>query len=143
MYQDPHEIAPKLILHYGDLIDSTNIIRLIKEIEPDEIYNLAAQSHVAVSFETPEYTANCDALGTLRILEAVRILNLEKKTKIYQASTSELFGKVKYHLKRVLRKLLKTLKKTYIKVFKSGYFSPIIEINPERNNHRFMETLPS
>ena len=94
LYQDPHEISPKLILHYGDLVDSTNIIRLIKEIEPDEIYNLAAQSHVAVSFETPEYTANCDALGTLRILEAVRILNLEKKTKIYQASTSELFGKV-------------------------------------------------
>ena len=94
LYQDPHEISPKLILHYGDLVDSTNIIRLIKEIEPDEIYNLAAQSHVAVSFETPEYTANCDALGTLRILEAVRILNFEKKTKIYQASTSELFGKV-------------------------------------------------
>ncbi len=92
LYQDPHEISPKLILHYGDLVDSTNIIRLIKEIEPDEIYNLAAQSHVAVSFETPEYTANCDALGTLRILEAVRILNLEKKTKIYQASTSELYG---------------------------------------------------
>ena len=81
LYQDPHEISPKLILHYGDLVDSTNIIRLIKEIEPDEIYNLAAQSHVAVSFETPEYTANCDALGTLRILEAVRILNLDKKTK--------------------------------------------------------------
>ncbi len=94
LYQDPHEISPKLFLHYGDLVDSTNIIRLIKEIEPDEIYNLAAQSHVAVSFETPEYTANCDALGTLRILEAIRILNLEKKTKIYQASTSELFGKV-------------------------------------------------
>ena len=94
LYQDPHEISPKLILHYGDLVDSTNIIRLIKEIEPDEIYNLAAQSHVAVSFETPEYTANCDALGTLRILEAVRILNLEKKTKIYQASTSELYGRV-------------------------------------------------
>ena len=94
LYQDPHELSPKLILHYGDLVDSTNIIRIIKEIEPDEIYNLAAQSHVAVSFETPEYTANCDALGTLRILEAIRILNLEKKTKIYQASTSELYGKV-------------------------------------------------
>ena len=79
-------------MHYGDLTDSTNLIRLIQEIEPDEIYNLGAQSHVAVSFETPEYTANCDALGTLRILEAVRILGLIKKTKIYQASTSELYG---------------------------------------------------
>jgi len=94
LYQDPHKDNPKLILHYGDLIDSTNLIRIIKEVEPDEIYNLAAQSHVAVSFETPEYTANCDALGTLRILEAIRILGLEKKTKIYQASTSELFGNV-------------------------------------------------
>ena len=84
LYQDPHEISPQLILHYGDLVDSTNIIRLIKEIEPDEIYNLAAQSHVAVSFETPEYTANCDALGTLRILEAVKLLKLELKTKIFQ-----------------------------------------------------------
>ena len=81
-------------MHYGDLTDSTNLIRLIKEIEPDEIYNLGAQSHVAVSFETPEYTANCDALGTLRILEAVRILGLTLKTKIYQASTSELYGLV-------------------------------------------------
>ncbi len=92
LYQDPHEENLKFKMHYGDLTDSTNLIRLIKEIEPDEIYNLGAQSHVAVSFETPEYTANCDALGTLRILEAVRILGLIKKTKIYQASTSELYG---------------------------------------------------
>ncbi len=95
LYQDPHEGDQKLILHYGDLTDSTNLIRLIKEIKPNEIYNLAAQSHVAVSFETPEYTANCDALGVLRILEAIRILDLVKHTKIYQASTSEMFGKVK------------------------------------------------
>ncbi len=94
LYQDPHESNRKFFMHYGDLTDSTNLIRLIKEIEPDEIYNLGAQSHVAVSFETPEYTANCDALGTLRILEAVRILGLTKKTKIYQASTSELYGLV-------------------------------------------------
>ena len=94
LYQDPHEIDAKLILHYGDLIDSTNLIKLIQKIQPDEIYNLGAQSHVAVSFETPEYTANCDALGVLRILEAVRILNLTTKTKIYQASTSELYGLV-------------------------------------------------
>ncbi len=94
LYQDPHETNPKFFMHYGDLTDSTNLIRLIKDIEPDEIYNLGAQSHVAVSFETPEYTANCDALGTLRILEAVRILGLIKKTKIYQASTSELYGLV-------------------------------------------------
>ena len=94
LYQDPHEEDPKFILHYGDLIDSTNIMKLIQKIQPDEIYNLGAQSHVAVSFETPEYTANCDALGILRILEAVRNLNLTKKTKIYQASTSELYGKV-------------------------------------------------
>ena len=95
IYQDPHDVInPKLILHYGDLTDSTNLIRILKEVEPDEIYNLGAQSHVAVSFETPEYTANSDALGTLRILEAVRLLSLDKKTKIYQASTSELFGKV-------------------------------------------------
>ena len=92
LYQDPHEENQMFKMHYGDLTDSTNLIRLIKEIEPDEIYNLGAQSHVAVSFETPEYTANCDALGTLRILEAVRILGLIKKTKIYQASTSELYG---------------------------------------------------
>ena len=94
LYQDPHESNKNLILHYGDLTDSTNLIRILQEIQPDEIYNLGAQSHVAVSFETPEYTANCDALGTLRILEAIRILGLTNKTKIYQASTSELYGKV-------------------------------------------------
>ena len=94
LYRDPHEKGRKFILHYGDLTDSTNLIRIIQEVQPDELYNLAAQSHVAVSFETPEYTANCDALGTLRLLEAIRILGLEKKTKFYQASTSELFGKV-------------------------------------------------
>ena len=94
LYKDPHEVDRKFVLHYGDLTDSTNLIRIIQEVQPDEIYNLAAQSHVAVSFETPEYTANCDALGTLRLLEAIRILGLEKKTKFYQASTSELFGKV-------------------------------------------------
>ena len=94
LYRDPHEKGRRFILHYGDLTDSTNLIRIIQEVQPDEIYNLAAQSHVAVSFETPEYTANSDALGTLRLLEAIRILGLEKKTKFYQASTSELFGKV-------------------------------------------------
>ena len=94
LYQDPHESNKNLILHYGDLTDSTNLIRILQEVQPDEIYNLGAQSHVAVSFETPEYTANCDALGTLRLLEAIRILGLTKKTKLYQASTSELFGKV-------------------------------------------------
>ncbi len=94
LYQDPHVEGRKLILHYGDLTDSTNLIRIIQEVQPDEIYNLAAQSHVAVSFETPEYTANADAIGTLRILEAIRILGLEKKTRFYQASTSEMFGKV-------------------------------------------------
>ena len=92
LYQDPHEKNPKLILHYGDLTDSTNISLIIQKVCPDEIYNLAAQSHVAVSFEEPEYTANCDALGTLRILESVRTLGLINKTKIYQASTSELYG---------------------------------------------------
>ena len=92
LYEDPHEKDTKFILHYGDLTDSSNLIRIIQKIQPDEIYNLGAQSHVAVSFESPEYTANCDALGILRILEAVRILNLGKKTKIYQASTSELYG---------------------------------------------------
>jgi len=92
IYKDPHDKNSGLILHYGDLTDSTNLLRIIQNINPSEIYNLAAQSHVAVSFESPEYTANCDALGTLRILEAVRILNLHSKTKIYQASTSELFG---------------------------------------------------
>ena len=94
LYKDPHEIDNKFILHYGDLTDSTNLIRIFQQVQPDEIYNLGAQSHVAVSFETPEYTANSDALGTLRILEAIRILELTKKTKVYQASTSELFGKV-------------------------------------------------
>ncbi len=94
IFQDPHTAEAKLILHYGDMTDSTNLIRLIKEIQPDEIYNLAAQSHVQVSFETPEYTANSDAVGVLRILEAIRILGLTNKTKFYQASTSELFGKV-------------------------------------------------
>ena len=94
LYQDPHKNNPNLYLHYGDLTDSTNIIRLIQQIKPDEIYNLGAQSHVAVSFETPEYTANSDALGTLRILEAVRLSGLKEKTKIYRASTSELYGLV-------------------------------------------------
>jgi GDPmannose 4,6-dehydratase len=94
LYQDPHEQHVRLRLHYGDLTDSTNLIRIIQQVQPDEIYNLAAQSHVAVSFETPEYTANADAVGTLRILEAVRILGLQNKTRFYQASTSEMFGKV-------------------------------------------------
>ncbi len=94
LYKDQHEKGAKLFLHYGDLTDSTNLIRIVQEVQPDEIYNLAAQSHVMVSFETPEYTANSDALGTLRILEAIRILKLEKKTKFYQASTSELYGQV-------------------------------------------------
>ena len=94
LYKDPHEDSHNFILHYGDMTDSTNLINIIQKIMPDEIYNLAAQSHVAVSFESPEYTANCDALGTLRILEAVRVLGLKNKTRIYQASTSELFGKV-------------------------------------------------
>lgn len=94
LYQDPHEDSPNLILHYGDLTDSTNLIRVVQEVRPDEIYNLAAQSHVAVSFESPEYTANADAMGTLRLLEAIRILRLNDKTRIYQASTSEMFGKV-------------------------------------------------
>jgi len=94
LYQDPHEKELRFILHYGDLTDAANIIRIVQEIQPDEIYNLAAQSHVMVSFEAPEYTANTDALGALRILEAIRTLGLEKKTKFYQASTSELYGKV-------------------------------------------------
>ncbi len=94
LYEDPHENPHKFILHYGDLTDSSNLIKIIQLVKPDEIYNLGAQSHVAVSFETPEYTANSDALGTLRILEAIKILGLTKKTKFYQASTSELFGKV-------------------------------------------------
>ncbi|MCX7227729.1 MAG: GDP-mannose 4,6-dehydratase [Burkholderiales bacterium] len=94
LYQDPHADARRMILHYGDLTDSTNLIRIVQQVQPDEIYNLAAMSHVAVSFETPEYTANADAIGTLRLLEAIRILGLEKKTRFYQASTSELYGKV-------------------------------------------------
>lgn len=94
LYQDPHQEGRRFFLHYGDLTDSTNLIRIIQQVQPDEIYNLAAQSHVQVSFDTPEYTANVDALGTLRILEAIRILGLEKKSRFYQASTSELFGLV-------------------------------------------------
>ena len=94
IYQDPHENDPRFILHYGDLTDATNLIRIVQETQPDEIYNMAAQSHVQVSFETPEYTANADGLGTLRLLEAIRILGLEEKTRFYQASTSELYGLV-------------------------------------------------
>ena len=94
LYQDPHDKDVRFRLHYGDLTDSPNLIRIIQEVQPDEIYNLGAQSHVKVSFETPEYTANVDGLGTLRLLEAIRILGLEKKTRFYQASTSEMFGKV-------------------------------------------------
>ena len=94
LYQDPHDKNVHLKLHYGDLTDSTNLIRIIQEVQPDEIYNLGAMSHVKVSFDTPEYTANADGIGTLRILEAVRLLNLIKKTRIYQASTSELYGLV-------------------------------------------------
>jgi len=94
LYKDQHEENVNFFLHYGDLTDSTNMIRLVQEVNPDEIYNLAAQSHVQVSFETPEYTANADAMGALRILEAIRVLGLEKKTRFYQASTSEMFGKV-------------------------------------------------
>jgi len=94
IYQDPHEADQRFVLHYGDLTDSTNLIRIVQDVQPTEIYNLAAQSHVAVSFETPEYTANSDAIGTLRLLEAIRILKLEDKTRFYQASTSELYGLV-------------------------------------------------
>lgn len=94
LYQDPHEDDPRFVLHYGDLTDSTNLIRIVQQTQPDEIYNLAAQSHVQVSFETPEYTGNADALGTLRLLEAIRILGLTDKTRFYQASTSELYGLV-------------------------------------------------
>ncbi|MFT4564482.1 MAG: GDPmannose 4,6-dehydratase [Gammaproteobacteria bacterium] len=94
LYQDPHVDSRQYILHHGDLTDATNLIRIVQEVQPDEIYNLAAQSHVAVSFETPEYTANADALGTLRLLEAIRILKLTEKTRFYQASTSEMYGKV-------------------------------------------------
>jgi len=95
LYQDPHIEGRRFILHYGDLTDSTNLIRIMQDVQPDEVYNLAAQSHVAVSFEEPEYTANADALGTLRLLEAIRILGLEGSTRFYQASTSEMFGKVR------------------------------------------------
>jgi GDPmannose 4,6-dehydratase len=95
LYQDPHEENVRFVLHYGDLTDATNLIRIVQEIQPDEIYNLGAQSHVKVSFESPEYTADADALGTLRLLEAIRMLGLEKKTRFYQASTSELYGKVR------------------------------------------------
>lgn len=94
LYQDPHEANQRYVLHYGDMTDATNLIRIVQQTQPDEIYNLAAQSHVQVSFETAEYTANADAIGTLRMLEAIRILGLEKKTRFYQASTSELYGKV-------------------------------------------------
>src|SRR5271156_4875207 len=94
LYQDPHEENPRFVLHYGDMTDSTNLIRIVQQTQPDEVYNLAAQSHVQVSFETAEYTANADATGTLRLLEAIRILGLEKKKRFYQASTSELYGKV-------------------------------------------------
>ncbi len=94
LYEDPHKKGRKMILHYGDLTDATNLIRILQEVKPDEVYNLAAQSHVQVSFETPEYTADTDALGALRLLEGIRLLGLEKKTKFYQASTSELYGKV-------------------------------------------------
>jgi GDPmannose 4,6-dehydratase len=93
LYQDPHVQNPRLILHYGDLTDATNLIHIMQQVQPDEVYNLAAQSHVAVSFETPEYTGNADALGTLRLLEAIRILGLQQRTRFYQASTSEMFGK--------------------------------------------------
>src|SRR6202008_600165 len=94
LYQDPHESNVRFKLHYGDLSDSTNLIRIIQQVQPDEIYNLGAMSHVKVSFDTPEYTANADGIGTLRLLEAIRLLNMTKKTKIYQASTSELYGLV-------------------------------------------------
>ena len=92
LYQDPHVDNRKFILHYGDMTDSSNLIRIVQQVQPDEIYNLAAQSHVAVSFEEPEYTANADGIGALRLLEAIRLLGLEKKTRDYQASTSELYG---------------------------------------------------
>src|SRR5262247_879853 len=95
LYQDPHEKGLRLKLHYGDLTDSTNLIRIIQETQPDEIYNLAAMSHVKVSFDTPEYTANADGIGTLRILEAIRLLGMERRVRFYQASTSELYGEVR------------------------------------------------
>jgi len=96
LYQDPHEREPNFILHFGDMTDTSNLMRIVSEIKPDEMYNLAAQSHVHVSFETPEYTANADGIGTLRLLESIRVLGLEKKTKFYQASTSEMFGLADY-----------------------------------------------
>ena len=105
MFKDHHEPNLKFILHHGDLTDATSLIRIIQEVQPNEIYNLAAQSHVKVSFEEPEYTANSDALGALRILEAIRILKLEKKTKYYQASTSELYGSVKESLHKMKKPL--------------------------------------
>jgi GDPmannose 4,6-dehydratase len=95
LYRDPHAEDIRFFMHYGDLTDATNLIRIIQEVQPDEIYNLAAQSHVKVSFETPEYTANADAIGTLRLLEAIRVLKMEAKTRFYQASTSEMYGKVR------------------------------------------------
>ena len=94
IYQDPHQSNPNLFLHYGDLSDTSNLVRILAEVRPDEVYNLGAQSHVAVSFESPEYTADVDGLGTLRLLEGIRFLGLEQKTRFYQASTSELFGLV-------------------------------------------------
>lgn len=101
IYQDPHGSNPNFHLHYGDLTDSSNLTRILKEVQPDEVYNLAAMSHVAVSFESPEYTADVDAIGTLRLLEAIRFLGLENKTRFYQASTSELYGLVQEILKRI------------------------------------------
>lgn len=100
IYQDPHGSNPNFHLHYGDLTDSSNLTRILKEVQPDEVYNLAAMSHVAVSFESPEYTADVDAIGTLRLLEAIRFLGLENKTRFYQASTSELYGLVQEILKK-------------------------------------------
>jgi GDPmannose 4,6-dehydratase len=94
IYQDPHVDQQRFVLHYGDLTDSTNLIRIVQQVQPDEIYNLGAQSHVQVSFETPEYTANADAIGTLRLLEAIRLLGLTDKTRFYQASTTEMYGLV-------------------------------------------------
>ena len=109
LYQDPHDKKIRFHLHYGDLTDSANIIRLVKEIEPDEIYNLAAMSHVHVSFETPEYTAQTDAIGTLRVLEAIRILKMEKKIKFYQASSSEMFGNISERRRKLKERLVRCL----------------------------------
>src|SRR5208337_4532039 len=94
LYEDPHQVSRRFIMHYGDLTDSTSLVRIVQEVQPDEIYNLAAQSHVGVSFQAPEYTAEVDAVGALRMLEAIRILGMKDKTRFYQASTSELYGKV-------------------------------------------------